>query len=738
MKRSSLLILALLMLVAGILRIDSHHQVAHSQSTSGITVPLYRLHNYSTDQYIVTVSSTERDAFIRQGWTYEKNIGYVYTSSDSVPGLLPLYRLQINNIYTLTLVSSVPAPNSTQIILGYVFLNSNGSNQPLWQANNQSENSYFAMSDINEYNNRLPSGWHQAGVLCYLPSSTTTGNPGWPKQLGTVGDESVERILIDHSGSVYIVGSSAGSLFGTNTGNSNCFAAKYDTDGNFLWGKQFGASATDLPASACIDSSNNLYVVGATDGNLFGTSAGDTDAFVTKLSPDGATLWSKQFGTSTTDFANDVAVDAQNNVYVVGETVGGLFGPISGVERLQGAGSDAYIVEYDASGNQLWSKQFGDGEISSANRIRFDNASNFYVAGGTGSLFGPNVTGYDAYVAKYSPSKTLLWGKQFGSVNLGDRTDPNGLCIDASDNVYVAGATNRHDNIDGNPDTGDGYITKFDTNGNSLWTQQWATAADDSVEDLGLDSQGNVYAVGQTAGSLFASFTGSDNNGVIAKYDTNGNLISGVQYGAYTGLEAIALDTQDRLYLAGGTSVSLFGPCAGGEDIFVQRLNSSGQMAKAIRAQFPKTKPFVDALGVRVAAAEHPVKNVVQCAWAGKIVTLNHPSILVNNHPYMYIGYTGIATRHSRIASGKGEHKEVAVTSPERQVVVRYGSSSFSLNGKTSKMSGKPISIGNECYVPLAVVQAAVPIPIRYDTKAKLIAFDPPQLVMRKRLTHKV
>jgi len=765
MKRNLFLAGTLLLIGLAVFKLDSHRHIVYAQTRVPATkAPLYRMHNLATDQYLLTTSTDELNSFISQGWTYEKIIGYVYLNDnvrppndDGTSSELRLYRLhnsQTGEYVEDTNASLAQQPGTAWTIdalLGYVSVSVRQGiytvTIPIYSSMNPGENSQFLTANVNELTNLSSgTGWSTSPTptLAFRaftanPTFLPVNTPGWPKQLGSVQDEEVGRILVDHAGSVYFIGDTDGSLFAnSNSPSDDCMIRKYDSNGNFLWGKQFGTTATETSGSACVDSSNNLYVVGDTDGNLFGTNAGETDAFVTKYSPDGVTLWSKQFGTSTTDFANDVAVDAQDNVYVVGETVGGLFGPISGTERMQGAGEDAYIVEYDASGNQLWAKQFGDGGTCSVSRIRFDTAGNIYIAGDTASLFGPNITGYDSYVAKYSPDKTLLWGRQFGSVNAGDRTDPNGLCVDANGNVYVAGATNQHDNIDNNPDVGDGYITKFDTNGNSLWTQPWATPTDDSVSDIGLDSQGNVYAVGQTAGSLFAPLVGGDTNSVIAKYDTNGNLISSIQYGAYSGLSSIAVDAQDRLYLAGGTTISLFGPCAGGEDIFIQRLNSNGQMAKALGIGLPKSKSIVDALGLRSTNIKQPTKNILQCSWAGKAVALNYPPVLVGNHPYMYIGYTGIATKNSRTIVGKDEYKQVSVVSRGRQVVVNYGSTRYSLNGQTNKMPLKPIAIGNECYVPLEVIQAAVPIPIRYDSKTKRIAFNPPALAMRKRLIHKV
>jgi len=772
MKRNILITVTFLMLVAVVFQFSSHSRIVYGQvNNANAKAPLYRMHNDNTDQYLLTTSADELNSFISHGWTYEKIIGYVYVSSnatppngDGTPSETPLYRLhnsQTGAYIEDTDMSLTQQPATAWTIdttLGFVSLsNSPGVNAvtvSVYKVINPVENSEFLTANTNELSKLAGGGWPASptitlafraimgprmAILVNPRMAILVNTPGWPKQLGTPQDEGVARILVDHSGSVYIVGDTDGVLFATSHSPSNdCFVAKYDVNGSRLWAKQFGTSATDFATSACVDNDNNLYVTGITDGSLFGTSAGSTDAFVTKFSPNGGTLWSKQFGTSSEDFANDVAVDAQNNVYVVGETGGSLFGQNSGADADLRAATDAYIVEYDAGGNQLWSKQFGDGQISSASRIRLDNAGDIYVAGGTASLFGQAVTGYDAYVAKFSPDKTLVWGQQFGSVNPGDRTDADGLCLDAGGNIYVGGVTNMHDNIDGNPDTEDGYVTKLDANGNTLWSQPWSTAAADDVSDLALDSQGNIYAVGQTEGSLFGPFAGGDGNGAMAKYDTNGNLIASVQYGGYTGLASLAVDAQDRLYLAGGTNVSLFGLCAGGEDIFVQRLDANGQVAKLAPPSLLKSKLFIDALGIRSPQTKQPSQKPVQCAWAGKAIKLSYPPVLVGSRPYMYVGYTGVATRQSRVMLSKGNSKQVTVVSRERQVSVHYGSSDFSLNGKIHRMNGKPMLVGHACYVPLEVVQASVPIPVHYDAKSKRVNFDPPRLAMRGRILRKL
>src|SRR2546427_11000644 len=87
----------------------------------------------------------------------------------------------------------------------------------------------------------------------------------------------------------------------------------------------------------------------------------------------GTSLWPRQFGTSHFDQANGIALDA-SGVYVSGLTWDALPGQTS-------AGSgDAFLRKYDASGNVVWTRQFGSSAVDQAYEIAVD-ASGAYVAG---------------------------------------------------------------------------------------------------------------------------------------------------------------------------------------------------------------------------------------------------------------------------------------------------------------------------------------------------------------------
>jgi len=61
----------------------------------------------------------------------------------------------------------------------------------------------------------------------------------------------------------------------------------------------------------------------------------------------------RQFGTAVGDIARRVAVDGTGSEYVAGHTDGALPG-----QRSAG-GTDAFVRRYDASLNEVWTRQFG-------------------------------------------------------------------------------------------------------------------------------------------------------------------------------------------------------------------------------------------------------------------------------------------------------------------------------------------------------------------------------------------
>jgi len=234
--------------------------------------------------------------------------------------------------------------------------------------------------------------------------SSMPGGAVWPGtyQLGTSSADSATGVATDSSGNVYVTGYTEGGLDGTNAGSSDLFVVKYNSSGTKQWTKQLGTSSEDRANGVATDSSGNVYVTGNTMGGLDGnTSAGNQDLFVVKFNSSGTKQWTKQFGTSSEDWTYGVATDSSGNVYVTGFTMGGLDGTNAGHR-------DLFVVKYNSSGTKLWTKQLGSSSRDYDYRVATDSSGYVSVSGDTsGGLDGNTSAGNaDLFVVKYNSSGT--------------------------------------------------------------------------------------------------------------------------------------------------------------------------------------------------------------------------------------------------------------------------------------------------------------------------------------------
>mgnify|MGYP001307160468 CR=1 FL=1 len=168
----------------------------------------------------------------------------------------------------------------------------------------------------------------------------------WTKQLGTYWEDYGNGVTTDSSGNIYVTGYTNGRLDGnTNSGVNDIFLVQYNSSGIKQWTKQLGTSSDDLGIGVTTDSSDNIYLTGYTKGGLDGnTNSGDYDIFLVKYNSSGKKQWTKQLGTSSYDEGVGVTTDSSDNIYVTGQTQGGLDGNTSS------GGDDIFLVKYNSSG----------------------------------------------------------------------------------------------------------------------------------------------------------------------------------------------------------------------------------------------------------------------------------------------------------------------------------------------------------------------------------------------------
>ena len=237
----------------------------------------------------------------------------------------------------------------------------------------------------------------------FLVKYNSSGTKQWTKQLGTSSEDWGYGVTTDLSGNIYLTGGTGGELDGNtnSTGEEDIFLIKFNSSGTKQWTKELVTSSNDSGYGVTTDSSGNIYLTGDTGGGLDGnTNSGNKDIFLIKYSSSGTKQWTKQLGTSSNDHGWKVTTDSSGNIYVTGWTEGGLDGNTSS------GSDDIFLVKYNSSGTKQWTKQLGTSSNDVGMDVTTDSSGNIYVTGYTGGGLDGNTNSgeWDIFLIKYNSS----------------------------------------------------------------------------------------------------------------------------------------------------------------------------------------------------------------------------------------------------------------------------------------------------------------------------------------------
>ncbi len=282
--------------------------------------------------------------------------------------------------------------------------------------------------------------------------------------LGGTGTDVANAVAVDGSGNVYVGGKtgstafpSVGPLQALYGGSSeDGFVTKFNSTGTaVLFSTYLGGNSRDAVNGIAIDASGSIYLTGETlSGNFPKTSPVSTscfgDAFVTKLAPAGnAITYSLCVGGAGTDLGWGIGVDSASNVYISGESGGGL--PVANAAQAAWKGyTDAFVGKLNPAGS-AWSylTYLGGAQTDRGSAIAVDGAGNACVAGSTSSTDftvvapllspSPGSAGVDnAFVAKFSPSGSIFYSTYLGGSGVDSASS---VGIDALGSCFVTGYT---------------------------------------------------------------------------------------------------------------------------------------------------------------------------------------------------------------------------------------------------------------------------------------------------------
>ncbi len=279
---------------------------------------------------------------------------------------------------------------------------------------------------------------------------------------GGKGDDEGRAIALDSFAQVHITGTTTSANFPIAnaiqeqlSGAADAFVAKFDQTASLLfYSTLLGGDGAESGNSIALDGNGNTYVTGATDSSNFPTAnplqnslGGSRDAFVSKLNSVGSFLfYSTYLGGADDDTGNGIALDEDNNAYVVGKTASASFPLSNALQSTYGGNGDGFISKLSKEGNALvYSTFLGGDQDDAVSHIALDPVGNAYVIGETNSPTFPTVKavqnarsgGFDAFVAKVNTTgNKLLYSTFLGGSN---EEFGRGIAVSSADNVFVTG-----------------------------------------------------------------------------------------------------------------------------------------------------------------------------------------------------------------------------------------------------------------------------------------------------------
>lgn len=241
----------------------------------------------------------------------------------------------------------------------------------------------------------------------------------------------------------------------TGTDFNDGYVVKYDDQGQALWALPLSGTGTDICRGLSLDPAGNVYVTGdfsgptLTIGSLTLTGNGAENIFVAKFTTDGQPVWARNYSDSTGQYESgrSIATNALGESYVTGHYQGTMALDDAPMLTACVNNQNMFLMKIDTDGNVLWNMNpacpsdpayacWGD-------NVALDPNGDLYVVGryssplcdvGDSLLVNTGPGSDDILFARFSPDGTQQWVYGMGGVN---NDIARALATDAQGNCYL-------------------------------------------------------------------------------------------------------------------------------------------------------------------------------------------------------------------------------------------------------------------------------------------------------------
>lgn len=387
----------------------------------------------------------------------------------------------------------------------------------------------------------LPPGYG-GNIDAWVAKLDATGAPVYFAYLGGSDYEADMTGALDAEGNLIVVGATASRNFPVKNAiqsangyqgywaTTDAFVTKFDPSGGLIYSTYLGGRWSDAAHRVAVDAAGHAYLCGYTSSREFPTTPdavqpvipgpeNGLDAFLTRVGPTGALVYSTFFGGTGGESCGGLALDAAGSVYFGGTTNSPNGLPIVNPlpdSPLVPLNSDVFVAKLDPTQVPpalVYSTLLGGPSRESLSGLAVDTSGSVIVVG---SIEGPGfplvnpAQPYgglsDAFAAKvaFDPgtsSLSLAFATPLGGSGR-EYLSRDAVALDASGNAYVVGATDSTDFPTRNPaqatfaGVNDGFVAKLDAAGSLVYATYLGGGGQEVILGVEADTKGNAHVVG--------------------------------------------------------------------------------------------------------------------------------------------------------------------------------------------------------------------------------------------------
>lgn len=430
-------------------------------------------------------------------------------------------------------------------------------------------------------------------------SSTNAQDFQWVRQFGDRGNDEAKSIDVDDDGNSYSLGiaqsyeydldpTPTGTQIINNLSNpftpfTDIYLVKLNNNGDFVWGKTFGALKNDQDAYQIkIGADGNIYAF--LQNTSFSNNRLESFITIIKISSDGDELSKIIIKNPDLFQIIKIDIDRQNNFLVSANFSRSKTVNFNNVDVNFEAqnGITSYLFKLDNSGNFIWKKKFDSPESSHI----------FFETKPDGNIIAVLNFTHQSYTSCSifnidTRNANIIWEKKLQRQNIDTfHLDRKGNIVMASSNDVYQGATDVDPSSNVVNTTSQKFLLWFDSNGTFLDLKEYFIpqySTEFRMRKIESDIQNNIYLVGDFNGGidadpssntfLFANPHGTIQygSGYVIKFDSNRNFSK--VYSLYSNYRSLVKDIKVKnrsIYLLGDFN----GECDFDPGVGDQTLNS--------------------------------------------------------------------------------------------------------------------------------------------------------------------